>query len=307
MHRGAAGGTAASWIAPPLEPMRIALTRPVPESLAHCELTHRRASRSTSPSRRRSISSTKRRCGRSAAPCATCRRHTICRTRCSSKTWRSCSTRSPSSPGPAPRRAGPSARPWRRSCPSTGRSSRSPPRARSTAATCCGLDGRSTSDSRRARTRTARGSSPARVAVTAMRSNACRQRRACTSSRRSRSSIPTACCAIRRGSTRVCSRQVDVIPVDPSEPFAANVLLLGHTIVCAASHERTAADLTGARLQRLHGGCLGAGEGRGRGDVLQSDRRRQSINGVSRNASRTPHDGHDATMDTMRRRATKSS
>jgi dimethylargininase len=42
--------------------------------------------------------------------------------------------------------------------------------------------------------------------------------------------------------TRVL-RHVDVIPVDPSEPFAANVLLLGHTIVCAASHERTAADL----------------------------------------------------------------
>ena len=43
--------------------------------------------------------------------------------------------------------------------------------------------------------------------------------------------------------TRVL-RQVDVIPVDSSEPFAANVLLLGHTIVCAASHERTAADLS---------------------------------------------------------------
>lgn len=38
-------------------------------------------------------------------------------------------------------------------------------------------------------------------------------------------------------------REVDVIPVDPSEPFAANVLRLDHTIVCAASHERTAADL----------------------------------------------------------------
>jgi dimethylargininase len=38
-------------------------------------------------------------------------------------------------------------------------------------------------------------------------------------------------------------RQIDVIPVDPSEPFAANVLRLGDTILCAASHERTAADL----------------------------------------------------------------
>ncbi len=38
-------------------------------------------------------------------------------------------------------------------------------------------------------------------------------------------------------------RHVDAIHVDPSEPFAANVLLLGHTIVCAASHERTAAEL----------------------------------------------------------------
>lgn len=42
--------------------------------------------------------------------------------------------------------------------------------------------------------------------------------------------------------TRVL-REVDVIPVDPSEPFAANVLRLGHTIVCAASHVRTAANL----------------------------------------------------------------
>ena len=36
---------------------------------------------------------------------------------------------------------------------------------------------------------------------------------------------------------------MDVIDVDPAEPHAANVLRLGHTIVCAASHERTAADL----------------------------------------------------------------
>jgi len=44
--------------------------------------------------------------------------------------------------------------------------------------------------------------------------------------------------------TRVFGRvNVDVIDVDPAEPHAANVLRLGHTIVCAASHERTAADL----------------------------------------------------------------
>jgi dimethylargininase len=36
---------------------------------------------------------------------------------------------------------------------------------------------------------------------------------------------------------------VDVIAVDPEEPHAANVLRLGETIVCAASHERTAARL----------------------------------------------------------------
>jgi dimethylargininase len=36
---------------------------------------------------------------------------------------------------------------------------------------------------------------------------------------------------------------VDVITVDPAEPHAANVLRLGYTIVCAASHERTAAGL----------------------------------------------------------------
>jgi dimethylargininase len=38
-------------------------------------------------------------------------------------------------------------------------------------------------------------------------------------------------------------QHVDVIAVDPSEPHAANVLRLGHTILCAASHERTAAGL----------------------------------------------------------------
>jgi len=38
---------------------------------------------------------------------------------------------------------------------------------------------------------------------------------------------------------------VDVIAVDPAEPHAANVLRLGHTIVCAAAHIRTAADLRG--------------------------------------------------------------
>jgi dimethylargininase len=40
-------------------------------------------------------------------------------------------------------------------------------------------------------------------------------------------------------------RGLDVIDVDPAEPHAANVLRLGHTIVCAAAHERTAADLRG--------------------------------------------------------------
>jgi dimethylargininase len=36
---------------------------------------------------------------------------------------------------------------------------------------------------------------------------------------------------------------VDVIAVDPAEPHAANVLRVGHALVCAAQHERTAADL----------------------------------------------------------------
>jgi len=40
-------------------------------------------------------------------------------------------------------------------------------------------------------------------------------------------------------------RGLDVIDVDRSEPDAANVLRLGHTIVCAAAHERTVADLRG--------------------------------------------------------------
>ena len=36
---------------------------------------------------------------------------------------------------------------------------------------------------------------------------------------------------------------VDVIAVDPAEPHAANVLRVGHAIVCAAQHERTVAIL----------------------------------------------------------------
>ena len=40
-------------------------------------------------------------------------------------------------------------------------------------------------------------------------------------------------------------RRVEIIEIDRSEPHAANVLLLGHTILCAASHERTAAELRG--------------------------------------------------------------
>jgi dimethylargininase len=40
-------------------------------------------------------------------------------------------------------------------------------------------------------------------------------------------------------------RRVEIIEIDPSEPHAANVLRLGHTILCAASHERTAAELRG--------------------------------------------------------------
>jgi dimethylargininase len=43
---------------------------------------------------------------------------------------------------------------------------------------------------------------------------------------------------------RVFARaDVDVLTVDAKEPHAANVLRLGHTIICAASHERTAAGL----------------------------------------------------------------
>jgi dimethylargininase len=36
---------------------------------------------------------------------------------------------------------------------------------------------------------------------------------------------------------------VDVVNVSPSEPHAANVLRIDKAIVCAARHERTAADL----------------------------------------------------------------
>ncbi len=61
---------------------------------------------------------------------------------------------------------------------------------------------------------------------------------------------------------------VHVMHVDPAEPHAANVLRVGQTIVCAASHERTAADSEGAGLRRVRSGRVGTGESRGGRDVL---------------------------------------
>ena len=40
----------------------------------------------------------------------------------------------------------------------------------------------------------------------------------------------------------------DRIEVDPGEPFAANVLRVGGTVICAAAHDRTAGRLRGAGL-----------------------------------------------------------
>ena len=59
----------------------------------------------------------------------------------------------------------------------------------------------------------------------------------------------------------------------PSEPHAANVLRLGQYDRVRRQPRAHGCRPQGARLQRLHGGCLGAGEGRGGSDVLQPDNR----------------------------------
>ena len=38
---------------------------------------------------------------------------------------------------------------------------------------------------------------------------------------------------------------IDVVHVAPEEPHAANVLCIGHSVICSAAHERTIADLRG--------------------------------------------------------------
>ena len=74
---------------------------------------------------------------------------------------------------------------------------------------------------------------------------ACRPPHVCTSNRPSRPWTRTACSPIPSGSTPDIFRRagMTVIDVDPSEPHAANVLRIGRTLVAAASHARTTAML----------------------------------------------------------------
>ena len=228
--------------------MRIALTRPVPESLARCELTHQSRVAidvAVAAAQHQQYEDALRALG---APCATCRRPTICRTRCLSKTSPSCSTRSPSSPGPAPSRAGPSARPLPLSSPLRllrGIDARDARRWGCAA----DWDGRVTSDCRAARTRTAHGSSPGTPHRSGTLSSACRPPHACTSSRRSRRSSRTASCATASIDTRVL-RSVDVLAVDPRN--RSPLTSCGSGVQCVRRQPRTDRRRPeGARLQRV--------------------------------------------------------
>ena len=62
--------------------------------------------------------------------------------------------------------------------------------------------------------------------------------------------------------------RVDVIAVDPSEPHAANVLRVGHTDPARRQSRTNGCRSSSARLQRVYGGRIRAGQGRGRRDVL---------------------------------------
>jgi dimethylargininase len=42
-----------------------------------------------------------------------------------------------------------------------------------------------------------------------------------------------------------------VLPIDPTEPFAANVLRIGDRVLCAAEHPRTRERLEGAGISTL--------------------------------------------------------
>ena len=98
-------------------PGAVAITRAVSAGLAACELTYqervpidveRGAGASTAP--------TSRRYRPPAIASSSSRPTRRCPTRCSSRTWRWCSTRSPSSPIPAPSRAGARCRRLPRRC-----------------------------------------------------------------------------------------------------------------------------------------------------------------------------------------------
>ena len=62
-----------------------------------------------------------------------------------------------------------------------------------------------------------------------------------------------------------------LVEVAPEEPSAANALRLADRIIVAPAFPRTADRIARAGLPRGPGGRQRAGEGRGRGDVLQPD------------------------------------
>ena len=217
--------------------MRIAITRPVPASLARCELTHlaRVPSNRRAPSAQHAQYEEALRVARMhRASCAGGR--TNCRIRCLSRTWRSCSTRSRSSPGPAPRHAVPSATRCSLFLPNTGRCRPSWRRERSMAATCCGSAGRSMSGCSTRTNEDGVRNSRRHVApfgysvVECVRTAGLSAPQVGGHGRRCRPR-PLQPGLDRRARARA---GVDVIAVDPAEPHAANVLRVGHAIVCAA-------------------------------------------------------------------------
>ena len=255
--------------------MRVALTRPVPESLARCELTH--LERMAIDVARAAAQHDSYEAALRALGCAvaTCRRRdalpdsvfvedvAIVLDEVAVITRPGAASRRPEREAVAP------------SCPSTGRCRRiAAPGTldggdvlRLGRTLYVGLSTRTNEEGARQLAGTSHRS--------ATRSSACRRPRMPASQvARSRTSSPIACCCNPAWIDARTVRRVDVVPIDPSEPFAANVLRIGDAIVCAAAHSRTAADLRRARLQRLRRGCLGTGQSGSRRDVLQSGRRR---------------------------------
>ena len=228
----------------------IALTRPIPDSLASCELTHLERAPIDVARARAQHAAYEQVLAALGCEVVACRRRTSCPTRSSSKTPPSCSTSSPSSRGRAPPRGGRRPRRWRqRWVPSVNcSSSTSPPR----------LDGGDVL--RLGRT--------LYVGV-GSRTNAAgvQQLRDVVSScgYEVRSVAVDGCLHLKSAITEVAPGIVvlnpawidsqvfadhEIIEVDPSEPAAANVLRIGDVTVCAAAYPRTNARLSAVATVR---------------------------------------------------------